>query len=367
MSGSSRFGLVAAVAAGVVALDQLTKSLAVARLADETVPLFWTVRLNLTFNSGLSFGQGKGLTGLITVVGVVLVGALAWWSRRASSPAMAVALALLLGGACGNLVDRLFRGHHGAVIDFIDPQWWPVFNVADIAISSGAVLLLLTMLREPRARSGAGGVREVVPPALAGERIDRVVSMLTELPRAEVASVIEAGHVRIGGRTVERGSRKVREGEVVEVDVPERPEVVALAADPSVDVPVVHEDDDVLVVDKPAGLVVHPGAGHVTGTMVQGLMARYPELIGLPAAGAGEADRPGIVHRLDAGTSGLLVVARTPSAYHALVAQLAAPRGPTPLPRPRARHRGGQRGRGGRADRTLGPGSDPDGRGHGRS
>jgi len=167
-------------------------------------------------------------------------------------------------------------------------------------------------------------MREIVPPALAGERIDRVVAMLTELPRAEVAGLVEAGAVRIGGRTVERGSRKVREGEVVEVDVPDRPEVVALAPDPSVVVEVVHEDTDVIVVDKAPGVVVHPGAGHDMGTMVQGLLARYPELARLPEQGAGEADRPGIVHRLDAGTSGLLVVARTPAAYHDLVAQLAA-------------------------------------------
>jgi 23S rRNA pseudouridine1911/1915/1917 synthase len=167
-------------------------------------------------------------------------------------------------------------------------------------------------------------VREVIPPALAGERIDRVVAMLTELPRAEVAAMVEAGAVRVGGRTVERGSRKVREGEVVEIDVPDRPAVAALAPDPSVEVVIVHADDAVLVVDKPAGLVVHPGAGHVMGTMVQGLLARHPELADLPPAGAGESDRPGIVHRLDAGTSGLLVVARTPAAYHHLVAQLSS-------------------------------------------
>ena len=165
-------------------------------------------------------------------------------------------------------------------------------------------------------------MRDVVPSALAGERIDRVVAMLTELPRAEVAALVEAGAVRIGGRPVARGSRKVREGEVVEVDVPERPAAVALAADPTVDVTVVHEDDDVLVVDKQAGIVVHPGAGHDTGTMVQGLLSRYPELADLPPKGAGEADRPGIVHRLDAGTSGLLVVARSAAAYHHLVGQL---------------------------------------------
>ncbi len=163
-----------------------------------------------------------------------------------------------------------------------------------------------------------------MPSNLAGERIDRVVAMLTDLPRAEVAELVEAGAVRIDGVVISTRSRRVKEGEVVEADVAERPPVELLAPDPSVDIPIVHADDEVIVVDKPAGLVVHPGAGHVMGTMVQGLLARFPELAALPVAGAGESDRPGIVHRLDAGTSGLLVVARTPRAYHALVAQLAA-------------------------------------------
>ena len=163
-----------------------------------------------------------------------------------------------------------------------------------------------------------------MPAALAGERIDRVVSMLTELPRAEVAAMIEAGAVRIAGTAVAARSRRVREGDVIEVDVPERAPVRVLEGDESVVVPVVHDDADVIVVDKPAALIVHPGAGHDTGTLVQGLLARYPELNDLPGEGAGEPDRPGIVHRLDAGTSGLLVVARTASAYHALVAQLSA-------------------------------------------
>ncbi|MDQ3107038.1 MAG: RluA family pseudouridine synthase, partial [Actinomycetota bacterium] len=156
-------------------------------------------------------------------------------------------------------------------------------------------------------------MREIVPPALAGERIDRVVAMLTELPRAEVAVLVGQGGVRIGGVTVERSSRKVREGDVIEIEVPERAVAADLGPDPSVIIPVVHEDDDVLVVDKPAGLVVHPGAGQRTGTLVHGLLARYPELVGVGVDPA----RPGIVHRLDKGTSGLLLVARTSEAYGA--------------------------------------------------
>jgi 23S rRNA pseudouridine1911/1915/1917 synthase len=85
---------------------------------------------------------------------------------------------------------------------------------------------------------------------------------------------------------------------------------------------VVHQDADVIVVDKPAGLVVHPGAGHRTGTLVHGLLARFPELPAVADAVGGDPDRPGIVHRLDRGTSGLMVVARSPDAYRSLVSQL---------------------------------------------
>jgi 23S rRNA pseudouridine1911/1915/1917 synthase len=111
----------------------------------------------------------------------------------------------------------------------------------------------------------------------------------------------------------------VAEGTTLDIDVPEKSEDARLEPDPTVEVPVVHEDADLLVVDKPAGLVVHPGAGQRSGTMVHGLLARYPEI-----AEVGEPDRPGIVHRIDKGTSGLLLVARSQPAYEVLVGMLAA-------------------------------------------
>ena len=170
----------------------------------------------------------------------------------------------------GNLTDRLFRDHGGAVVDFIDFQWWPVFNVADIGIIFGALLLVLASARSAR-------VRETVPAALAGERVDRVVALLTGLPRSEVAALVEAGGVRLGGSAVSSRSRRVAEGEVLEVDVPEVVAAVGIVADPAVALVVVHADEDVVVVDKPAGLVVHPGAGNPDGTLVHGLLARFPE------------------------------------------------------------------------------------------
>lgn len=159
---------------------------------------------------------------------------------------------------------------------------------------------------------------EVVPAALAGERLDRVVSILADVSRSVAASVIEAGGVSVDGVVTSGGKVRLTEGQEVAVDPAAIPSVGPPTADPDVVFPVLYEDDHVIVVDKPAGLVVHPGAGNPDGTLVNGLLARFPEL-----AAIGEPERPGIVHRLDAGSSGLLVVARTQQALDHLIAQFA--------------------------------------------
>ncbi len=159
-----------------------------------------------------------------------------------------------------------------------------------------------------------------VPALLDGMRVDRAVAMLAEIPRARAAELVATGGVRVGGRPVTSRSHPLRAGDVLEIDRPAAGG--GLVADPSVPFTVVHEDDQVVVVDKPAGVVVHPGAGRREGTLAAGLLARFPDLVAL--AGTSDPERPGIVHRLDRGTSGLLLVARTPEAYRSLVAQLAA-------------------------------------------
>lgn len=160
-----------------------------------------------------------------------------------------------------------------------------------------------------------------VPSALHGERIDRALALLTGLSRKEINGLIDTGRVSVPAGPVISRSRKVHEGERVTVEgsLPTG-QVSPPVAEPSVDVPVVWSDEDVIVVDKPAGLVVHPGAGTRSGTLVQGLLARFPDM----AAAGGEADRPGIVHRLDKGTSGLMVVARSPAGFASLSGQMAA-------------------------------------------
>jgi 23S rRNA pseudouridine1911/1915/1917 synthase len=159
-----------------------------------------------------------------------------------------------------------------------------------------------------------------VPPSLAGERVDRAVSILTGLSRRAAAEMISDGKVSVDGSLPASRSRIIAVGELLRIEAGAVDEEQPVA-DPDVHFEVVHEDDFLVVVDKPAGVVVHAGAGNRTGTLVSGLLARYPDLAALTSAGAGERDRPGIVHRLDKGTSGLLVVARTVETYHALSAQ----------------------------------------------
>ncbi|MDG2027396.1 MAG: RluA family pseudouridine synthase [Acidimicrobiales bacterium] len=159
---------------------------------------------------------------------------------------------------------------------------------------------------------------ETIPEALAGERVDRVVALLGDMSRSAVARLVDNGSIRLDRAVIRSASRRVEVGERLEVELPEavdpRP-----APDDSVDFAVRHEDEHILVVEKPAGLVVHPGAGNEAGTLVNGLVARYPDI-----ADVGDVHRPGIVHRLDRGTSGLLVVARTAAAYEELVRQMSA-------------------------------------------
>jgi len=156
-----------------------------------------------------------------------------------------------------------------------------------------------------------------IPEALAGERIDRIVAMITGCSRAEAADAISAGQVRLDRTVTTTRSVRVQQGQVVEIDQdPRRPDELP-QPDPSVPLAIVHVDDQVIVIDKAAGQVVHPGAGHSDSTVVSGLLARFPELVDV-----GEPHRPGIVHRLDKGTSGLMVVARTELAYEHLVGLL---------------------------------------------
>ena len=142
------------LALGVVAADQATKHWAVTGLgADREIEVFWTLQFNLAFNSGMAFSRGEGLGPLIAVVATVVIVWLLVSLRSDSSLLSTVGMGLVIGGAAGNLVDRLFRNEawlRGAVVDFIDFQWFPIFNIADMAINVGAAALILNSILASR-------------------------------------------------------------------------------------------------------------------------------------------------------------------------------------------------------------------------
>ena len=155
-----------------------------------------------------------------------------------------------------------------------------------------------------------------VPPALHGERLDRALAALVpEFSRSYLRQLIEAGAVRLKGAPAAKPAQKVAAGDPLTIELRPTPMSQAFVPQP-IPLAVVHEDEHLLVVDKPAGLVVHPAPGHWSGTLLNALLARDVRAAQLP--------RAGIVHRLDKDTSGLLVVARTRAAMDALVAQIAA-------------------------------------------
>ena len=157
--------LIAGVALGVYALDQASKSWAVHRLSDgSTIDLVGSLRFNLAFNSGAAFSRGTGFGPLIALLAIGIVVVLLWTSRSSTGRLTSVAMGLVLGGAFGNLSDRLLREGPGgflggAVVDFVDLQWWPIFNVADAAVVVGGILLVLSAGFGGRddAHDGGGG------------------------------------------------------------------------------------------------------------------------------------------------------------------------------------------------------------------
>lgn len=150
------------ISAVLVAVDQLTKDWALGALADrEPMHVIWTLQWNLAFNSGMAFGRGQGFGPVIAVVATVVVVALLVSLRREANRWSALGVGLIIGGAVGNLVDRVFRGDgflNGSVVDFIDFQWFPIFNVADMGINVGGAILVIGYVLRPESSESKSDV-----------------------------------------------------------------------------------------------------------------------------------------------------------------------------------------------------------------
>jgi 23S rRNA pseudouridine1911/1915/1917 synthase len=154
-----------------------------------------------------------------------------------------------------------------------------------------------------------------VPDDAAGQRLDVFLAgVVPDQSRSQIQRLIKADHVRVDGAVASRPNTALRAGQAVAIDVP--PPVRATPAPEALPLPILYDDRDVVVVDKPAGMVVHPAAGHAAGTLVNALLHHVRDLSGI-----GGEIRPGIVHRLDRGTSGLMVVAKNDRAHEELARQ----------------------------------------------
>ena len=237
----------------VVALDQVTKALVKDEvLPGEHVDLFPGLQLSNVRNTGVAFGalEGAGLA-VALLIGLSLTLLIGYFVANRELPLLWLPVGMLVGGAVGNLIDR---AREGAVMDFIDPVGWPAFNVADSCI--------VLACRAAPVRGGEGGPTDRVDltagAADEGTRLDAFLAAHTEVgSRAAAQRAIDAGRVTVDGRRRPK-SHRMAAGESVAVEqaeeAPSEPESVAFE--------VVYEDDHLLVVDKPAGLVTHPAPGH---------------------------------------------------------------------------------------------------------
>ena len=142
--------LAAVVAAAVVTADQVTKTWAVHRLSHGSIHVVWKLDLILSYNTGAAFGLAQGWAPVIGAFAVLIVLVLLGLARQVHSLGLALAYGLVMGGAVGNLCDRVFRSHHGAVVDFIALHFWPTFNVADACVVIGTVGAALSLWRRDR-------------------------------------------------------------------------------------------------------------------------------------------------------------------------------------------------------------------------
>ena len=336
----------------VFALDQATKILIRHSLyLGESIPSEAIFRITNTYNTGSAFGLFRDQTIPLIIASFIGITILILLYKHSDKPnrTLRISLGLQLGGAAGNLIDRITMGY---VTDFIALGFWPVFNVADSCIVIGLIILawLFTFSKrrppvtipiesldithsnptedafrsteyEPTGQQIPTYAEEKAPATtsiIVGTPADRLdaflASELSPMSRSRINQLIKQGHILVNTLWA-RPSQKIKVGDHISIQVP--PPTPTNIVPQDIPITVFYRDDDLLVVDKPSGLTVHPGPGHPVGTLVNALLAMEPCLPGI-----GGSIRPGIVHRLDKDTSGLMIVAKSESAHKELSRQL---------------------------------------------
>lgn len=315
---------------GLILIDQLSKVWALSALrGTEGIAVIPNVfELSYLENRGAAFGilqDHQIFFVLITVAAAVI---LTWIYRRIPQTKkyipLRISYALIMAGAFGNLIDRVFRGY---VVDFFYFKWidFPVFNVADIYVTVTMILLLILILffykeEDLDFLNRKGNMDETieikVTSEMAGKRLDVVLSeQCSDLTRSYINKLCKEERAALNGKT-SKGNKKCKEGDVITLQVPEPTELEILPEEMNLDI--VYEDQDVILINKPKGMVVHPAAGHYSGTLVNGLMAHCKDDL----SGINGVLRPGIVHRIDKDTTGILIVCKNDMAHQSIAKQL---------------------------------------------
>ena len=342
----------------LVAADLISKAAAVSVLSQtggalEFIP--GLIRFEYHKNTGMAWGLFSNATWVFVVITIVTGGLIVFIllkTLKTMPRNLQLGLALVLSGAIGNLIDRVALGY---VRDFIafDFMNFPVFNFADSCITVGAVLLIVSVLftksgrayfaaldekkQKPEKTDGektdfgsefvsdefffgeteAGcrnGGKIVIAAQKNGGRLDAFAAEHTEFTRSAVQRLLLCGAVTVNGRS-EKAKYAVRMGDIIEIQLP--PPVPTELVPQDIPIDIVYQDADIAVINKPVGMVVHPAPGNPDGTLCNALMFHLKDLSGI-----GGAMRPGLVHRIDKNTSGLLVIAKNDDAHNFLANEL---------------------------------------------
>ena len=312
--------------AALVGIDQAIKLWATQYLAPvEAITVIpHVVELRFVLNQGMAFSllSGKQLFLILATSAALLLVAYLLFFRSRGKLLQQIAFILVLAGGIGNLIDRVLNGE---VVDYINPLFidFAVFNFADILVCVGVALWVLVILLEevedkPSKERQTMEQREfIVEAEAAGQRIDRFLSGEdTGLSRSALQGLVADGHVLCNGKSIAK-SLKLKAGDTILLEIPDAKPIEAVPQDIPLDI--VYEDDHLLVVNKPKGMVVHPAPGNPDGTLVNALLWHCKGSL----SGIGGEIRPGIVHRIDKDTSGLLVVAKDDATHIGLSQQMA--------------------------------------------
>ena len=267
--------------------------------------------LSITYvrNTGAAWSIFQNNTMMVLVISFIVIGLIITYINKNKPDRFIkkIIYSFVLGGALGNFIDRVVYGY---VTDFIDIKIfgydYPIFNVADIFIVVGVIILIIVTWRDDKMNITVND---------GGLRIDKYLMNNTDLSRSKIQKMIDNKQILVNGSGV-KASYIVRFDDEVTIDNNDDVEVNIVPEDIPLDI--VYEDDYLIVVNKPSGMVVHPAVGNYTGTLVNALMYHCNNL-----SSVNGIVRPGIVHRIDADTSGLLLVAKNDMVHNDLAEQIA--------------------------------------------